>query len=112
MMHREIIAKINSPYDKMYRRTAKIVLIFVQSDGGTIHTFHLHNLLEKKWQCLFNKQTMYGEVGVNTNPPYGKMYRRTAKIVLTFEQSNGRTIHTFHLYYSPRETEWQCTFNK
>jgi len=37
---------------------------------------------------------------------------KEAKIILTFEQSDGRTIHSFHLHNSPRETEWQCTFNK
>ena len=34
------------------------------------------------------------------------------KIAVTFEQSDGETICTFHLYNSPRETDWQCTLNK
>ena len=28
----------------------------------------------------------------------------------TFKEGDGGTIHMFHLYNSPRETEWQCTF--
>ena len=27
-----------------------------------------------------------------------------------FKESDGGTIHMFHLYNSPRETEWQCIF--
>ena len=30
----------------------------------------------------------------------------------TFEQSDKRTIHTFHLYNLPMETESKCIFNK
>jgi len=44
--------------------------------------FHLYNLpRETDWQHTFNKSTMYGAVGVNTNSSYGKMYgRRTVNI--------------------------------
>jgi len=55
---------------------------------------------------------MYEAVGANTNSPYDKMYRQATKITITFEESDEGTIHLFHLYYLPRETEWQCTFNK
>ena len=35
-----VIAKTNSPYNKMYRQTAKITLTFELSDGGAIlHIF-------------------------------------------------------------------------
>ena len=37
----------------------------------------------------------------NKFTPY-KMYRRAAKIILTFKYSDGETIHTFHLYHLPR----------
>ena len=91
----------------------QITLTFEQSDRGTIHMFYLHNLpRETEWQCTFNNRTEYGAVGSNTNSPYDRMYKQTAKNALTFEQSNGRTIQTFNLNNSPRETEWQCTFNK
>jgi len=50
----------------MYRQTAKISPTFEQSDGGTIHTFHLHNMpRETEWQCIFNKRTLYRAVGVS-----------------------------------------------
>ena len=49
------------------------------------------SLRETKWQCTFNKRTMYGAIGANTNSPYDKMYRGTAKTVQTFEQSDGTT---------------------
>jgi len=39
---------------------------------------------------------MYEAVGANTNSSNGKMYRRTAKIALTFKQSDGEAKHTFH----------------
>ena len=49
--------------------------------GGTIHTFHLHNLpREIKLQCTFNKWTMYGAVGVNTNSPHTKHMGHTKNI--------------------------------
>ena len=54
---------------------------------------------------------MYGAVGVNTNSPYmakctGKQQKSSNKAME--EQS---TCFTY-VYYSPRETEWQFTFNK
>ena len=73
-------------YGKMYRGTAKIALAFEWSDGETIHTFQLYNLLRKTEQkCIFNKWMMYGAVGAKTNSSYGKMYRQITKIALTFE---------------------------
>jgi len=59
---------------------------------------------EIEWQRTFNKCIMHGAVIAQANSPYGKMYRRTAKTTLTFEQSNGGTIHMFHLYNSSRKT--------
>ena len=61
-------SKNKSPYGKICRRTVKIAPTFELSDGGTIHMFHLYNLpKETEWYCTFNKWTMYGAVGVNTN---------------------------------------------
>jgi len=63
--------------------------------------FHLYNLPRKtEWQCTFNRRMIYGAVKANTNFPYGKMYKWTAKIALTFEQSDGGTNHKLHLYNS------------
>ena len=56
-------------------------------------------------ECTCNKCTLHETVIAKTIP-------QTAKIAQTFEQSNGGTINTFHLYNLLRKTEWQCTFNK
>ena len=78
------------------------------SDRGTILTFYWHNLpRETEWRVLLtNVQCMmYGAVIAKINSPYGKIYRRTAKVAITFKQSEGGIIHTFQLHNLPRETE-------
>ena len=62
--------------------------------------FHLYNLPRKtKWQSTFNKQMVHGSDKTNTDFPYGMQNVQViSKITLTFKQSNGGAIHTFHLY--------------
>ena len=60
-------------------------------------TLFIYVTYQWEWQCTFNKCMINGTVIAKTNSPYSKMYRQTAKITLTFEQSDGGTIHTFHL---------------
>ena len=53
--------------------------------------FKLYNLPE--WQGYFNKQSMYGAVGANTNSLYGKnvwaAQQISLKILLTLDCGNG-----------------------
>ena len=65
----------------MVGKQQKIASTLEQSDGGTIHMFHLYNLpRETEWQCTFNKWIMDGAIGVKINSPHIKCMGRRQKL--------------------------------
>jgi len=100
MMYRAVIVKTNSPYGKMYMQTAKITPTFKQSDGGTIHTFHLYNLpREREWQCTLNERCTK-----QLERKQCKMYRWRAKYCPNLQTEQWK--NNPHVQNSQRVTEW------